>query len=249
MSAEINSLEIRGVILGGGQGTRLHPLTAETSKHLLPVGKKPLIFYAINQLLEANVKDLLIIIDDRHASSYMQLLQDGSYLGARSLGYIWQPREGKGLPTAIAQVRSFTQGGRMVVVCGDVIIEEGLASPVKDFTTQKSGARLVTTHTEDTAGYSRLDTEDDTVLSINPKDKQKHLEGLIDLGVYMYNSEVFERIQNLAPSLRGETEIWDLNQTYIKQGKLHFSSVGGWWSDVGNSLENYSEANRRYGQK
>ncbi len=241
-----NSLEVRGVILGGGKGTRLHPLTTETSKHLLPVGNKPLIFYPINQLLEAGVKDLLLLIDDRHASQYMQLLQDGKHLGINSLAYVWQPREGKGLPSAIAQVEPFVRSGKMIVVCGDVIIENGLSQPVKDFAEQTSGARIVATYTEDTAGYSLLETHEDRILNIWPKDETRHISGLIDLGVYMYTSEVFEFIRNLTPSTRGETEIWDLNKIYVQRQQLYYSKADGWWSDVGSSLDTYLAANERY---
>lgn len=241
-----NCLEIRGIILGGGKGTRLLPLTAETSKHLLPVGDKPLILYAIDQLLDAGVKDLLLLIDDRHASQYMQLLQDGKHLGINSLAYVWQPREGKGLPTAIAQVEPFIRSGRMIIACGDVIIENGLSEPVKDFVKQSVGARMVATYTEDTAGYSSLVTADDHILDIMPKDKNSHTPGLLDLGVYMYTSEVFQYIKSLTPSARGETEIWDLNKIYAQKQQLYYSRVDGWWSDVGSSMETYLVANERY---
>lgn len=248
MSAEtvVNALEIKGVVLGGGKGTRLYPLTAETSKHLLPVGNKPLILYAINQLLEAGIKDILLLIDDRHASQYMQLLQDGTHLGINSLAYVWQPREGKGLPTAIAQTEAFIKDGRMVVVCGDVIIENGIANPVKDFIDQKGGARMVGTHVDDSAGYSPLRTEKGLVVDIERKNPNYHTPGTIDLGVYMYTPEVFPYIRSLTPSARGETEIWDLNSIYVQKRELYLSTVTGWWSDVGSNMETYLAANKRY---
>lgn len=248
MSTEItiNSREIKGVILGGGKGMRLYPLTAETSKHLLPVGDKPLILHAVTQLLEAGVKDLLLLIDDQYASRYMQLLQDGSNLGVNSLAYVWQSREGKGLPSAIAHVEPFIKSGRMIVVCGDVIVENGIFVPVKDFLEQDGGARMAATYIEDTAGYSLLATQENSVLDIMPKDKTRHVPGLIDLGVYMYNPEVFQYIRSLTPSARGETEIWDLNRIYAQKQKLYFTSINGWWSDVGSSIETYLAANKRY---
>lgn len=245
----LTSNEIKGLVLAGGKGTRLLPLTADTSKQLLPVGDKPLVLYAIENLLKAGVKDILLLIDDRHASQYMQLLNDGSHLGVRSLAYIWQPQEGKGLPSAILQAEPFIKSERLVVVCGDVIIEEGIKKPISDFIEQRNGARLCATKLEDTAGYSPLVTNLDIVTRILPKDKNVHESGLIDLGIYMYNPDVFEKIKDLKPSDRGETEIWELNNKYSSVNRLHFSTISGWWSDVGSNMETYILANKHYGKQ
>lgn len=247
----LSSLKIKGVILAGGEGSRLHPLTSETNKHLLPVGEKPLIFYAIEQLLQAEVKDILVLIDDRHASKFMEVLKDGSHLGVRSLSYVWQPRGGKGLPTAIAQAEPFIRDEKMVVVCGDVIIEEGITQPIKNFDKQTKGARLAATHLKDTAGYSHLITDKrrHSVTNILAKNQERHISGLIDLGVYMYHPDVFEHIQTLAPSARRETEIWDLNKIYAKKRDLFYTVVDGWWCDIGRSVAAYRLANQRYAKK
>lgn len=247
--ASLNPLEIKGLVLAGGKGTRLRPLTDETSKQLLPVGGKPLVLYAIESLLEAGVKDILLLIDDRHASQFMRLLNDGSHLGIRSLAYIWQSREGKGLPSAIAQAEPFIRGEKLVVVCGDVIIEEGIVKPVSDFIGQGNGARLCATKLEDTAGYSPLVINGNLVARILPKDKSAHEPGLIDLGVYMYHPDVFQRIRGLESSVRGETEIWDLNAKYSSSGELYFTTISGWWSDVGSNMETYIRANEHYGRQ
>lgn len=249
MSKEITVLgsnEIKGLILAGGRGTRLLPLTADTSKQLLPVGDKPLVLYAIESLLKAGVKDILLLIDDRHASQFMQLLNDGSHLGIRSLAYIWQPREGKGLPSAINQAEPFVKDGKIVVVCGDVIIENGISKPVSDFTKQKTGARMCAASIDDSAGYSPLVTRGENVIDILGKDKNNHKSGLIDLGVYMYHPDVFSKIKGLEPSIRGETEIWDLNKKYSTSNELYFSTVTGWWSDVGSNMDTYIRANKHY---
>ena len=240
------SLQTTGLILAGGRGTRLHPLTAETSKQLLPVGDKPLVLYAVENLLRAGIKDILLLIDDRHASQFMQLLHDGSHLGVRSLSYIWQPQEGKGLPSAIGRAENFVKDGKLVVVCGDVIAENGISTPVESFRRQRSGARLVGVEVPDTAGYSPLITRGGKVLNILPKDKGRHQAGLIDLGIYMYHPDVFGIIPELPVSPRGETEIWDLNRRYIEKGQLRYTVVDGWWSDVGGSIKNYFEAHERY---
>lgn len=244
-----NSLEVKGLVLGGGRGTRLYPLTAETSKHLLPVGDKPMVVRIVEQLLEADVKDILLLIDERYASQFMQVLKDGSDLGVRSLAYIWQHPDGKGLPTAISKMENFVNDGKIVVACGDVLVEEGIYRPVSDFMKQNRGARLTVAQMEDTAGYSSLETQDERVNRILPKDKQRHEPGLIDLGIYMYHPDVFQNIKSLTPSVRGETEIWDLNNIYAKNGELKHTVVDGWWSDVGGGIETYLEAHKRYENK
>lgn len=249
MSTLTKSTEVKGLVLAGGRGTRLLPLTAQISKQLLPVGGKPLVVRVIDQLINAGIKDILLLIDERYASEFMQILKDGSDLGLRSLAYIWQHPEGKGIPSAIYQAKNFIERGKIVVVCGDVLIEEGIKKPVSDFMKQKSGARLTTTYLKDTAGYSPLINQGDNVHEILSKDKNRHESGLIDLGIYMYHQDVFERIENLNPSKRGETEVWDLNSLYAKEGNLKFSAISGWWSDVGGSIDIYEEADKRYAGK
>lgn len=170
-------------------------------------------------------------------------------MGIRSLAYIWQAPEGKGLPSAIAQVEHFIKDGKLVVVCGDVLVEKGIKKPVEDFIRQDRGARLTGVSVEDTAGYSPLVVEGETVRKILPKDKNRHEPGLIDLEIYMYHPDVFQKIRCLTPSSRGETEIWDLNQKYADQGTLKLTIIDRWWSDVGGSIETYLEAHRRYETK
>jgi len=237
---------MKGLILGGGRGTRLYPLTATTNKHLLPVGSQPLIRYVVDQLLDANVEDILLLIDQLNANQYMSYFEDGKKMGIKSLAYIWQSPEGKGLPVAIGQAENFIQDEKLIVACGDVIIEDGIGQAVDHFAHQPKGARIIATYMEDTAGYSLLKVSDTHVEGILPKDKQRHVPGLIDLGVYMYYADVFEMIRGLRPSERGEKEIWDLNNNYIRQGELQYTTVSGWWSDVGGSLENYFKAHERY---
>lgn len=241
-----NSREVTGVVLGGGKGTRLHPLTAETSKHLLPIGDKPMISRVIGQLSVAGIKDVLLLIDQRYASQYMDTLRDGADLGLRSLGYIWQDPEGQGLPTAIGKVAPHTGDGKIVVACGDVLIENGIKKPVDDFMKQRIGARIVGAHVQDSAGYSPLQTAGEQVTDILPKDSQRHQEDVIDIGTYMYHPDVFNRIPALTPSPRGETEIWELNKSYIPDGALEHSVIDGWWSDTGGSIAAYEEAHARY---
>lgn len=194
----------------------------------------------------AGIKDILLLIDQRYASQYMDTLRDGTDLGLESLGYIWQDPEGKGLPTAIGKVARHTGDSKIVVACGDVLIENGVHKPVSDFMNQQIGARIVSARVEDSAGYSPLEVEANKVTDILSKDCQRHQEGLIDIGTYMYHPDVFNRIQLLQPSERGETEIWDLNKSYIPDGTLEHSTIDGWWSDTGGSIAAYQEAHERY---
>ncbi len=184
---------IVGIILGGGRGTRLQPLTSHTSKHLLPIGVQPMIIRVMKQLVSAGVLDQILLIDERFASDFMNVIKDGSSLGLHSLSYIWQPSEGKGLPTAISKAENLVQDRKIIIACGDVLIESGIVKPVNDFLNQKNGARIVSIKVDDTAGYSELQTDHDRVLRIKSKDISKNNPGLIDLGVYMYHSDVFKK--------------------------------------------------------
>ncbi len=241
-----SSTKVKGLILAGGKGTRLHPLTVETNKHLLPIGDKSVIVRVVEQLLKVGIKDILLLIDEKHASQFMEVLKDGSDLGIRSLAYIWQSSEGRGLPTAISQIEKFINGEKIIVVCGDVLIERGIKKAVSDFLKQEKGARIIAAHMKDTAGYSLLKVKGERITKIFTKDKQRHKSGLIDLGIYMYHSDVFKNIKKLNPSTRGETEIWDLNSIYADRGELDFTTINGWWSDIGGGIETYLKACKRY---
>ncbi len=138
-----NDCRVKGLVLAGGKGERLTPLTNYTSKQLLSVGDKALILYPIKTLLKAGVKDIFILIDHRHASQYMELLKDGSHFGARSLVYVWQSEKGKGLPSAIAQIEPLIKDEKIVVICGDMIIKDGIDEAVADFVKQKNRSKTL----------------------------------------------------------------------------------------------------------
>ncbi|SBT43072.1 sugar phosphate nucleotidyltransferase [Micromonospora auratinigra] len=235
-----------GVLLAGGRGTRLAPLTDRTSKQLLPVGGRPLAARVIDQLTAAGVHDVLAVIDDRHAGDFLAALRDGRELGLRSLAYVWQPATGVGMPSAIAQVEPHVGDRPIVVICGDLLLEADLSGVVADFLDQPDGARLVATRVPDTAGFTPLGVTDGRVTELGDKDPDRHRPGLMELGVYLYRSDVFDEIRALRPSARGETEIWDLNRRYAGRGRLRCTEVAGWWCDVGGSLADYRAADRRY---
>jgi glucose-1-phosphate thymidylyltransferase len=238
--------EIAAVVLAGGQATRLHPLTAHTNKHLLPVGGEPLVARAIRQLAAAWIGDVLLVIDERHAGEFMAALGDGSRLGLRSLAYIWQPAGGRGMPTAIGMAEHHVGTEKFIVACGDVLVEADLGDAVADFLNQDKGARIVGTHAPDSAGYSPLVVDGDRVEAILDKDPGQHRSGYVDLGFYLYHHDVFDTIRTLRPSPRGETEIWDLSRAYLANRQLAFSEVSGWWADVGAGLDTYDHVNGRY---
>lgn len=240
------SQELIGVILAGGTGSRLRPLTNETSKQLLPIGGQPMIQRSAAQIREAGIRKLIVVTDHNYAHKYMDVLKDGHDLGFDGVSYIWQSPEGKGLPTAIAQAQEFIKPHRMLVACGDVLIEQGYGHAVNHFSYQQIGARMIGMSVDDVVGYSALKTRGEQVLAVKPKDKINHISGVIDLGVYMYPSNVFDKISKLKPSDRGETEINDLNNLYAQENSLWHSRVWGWWSDCGSSIEEYKEANARY---
>jgi glucose-1-phosphate thymidylyltransferase len=241
--------ELQGVILAGGKGIRLKPLTNKTNKHLLPVGNKPLILHVIKQLTNANITDIVLMVDDIHKSKFVTLLKDGKKFGLSNLIYGLQPSGGRGLPTAIGYAEPFINGDKFVVACGDVLTEMDIENAIRDFQKQGTGARILGATIEDTAGFSKLSIKGEKIEAILPKDKKTHNTGRVDLGIYMYHKDVFDNIKKLIPSNRGETEIRDLNQFYIDAGELFVSKVDGWWSDVGSSLSVYEEVNKRYGEK
>ncbi|MFC5186367.1 sugar phosphate nucleotidyltransferase [Actinomadura harenae] len=237
---------VTGVVLAGGRGTRLAPLTDRTSKQLLPVGGRPLVARVLGQLVRAGIADVLLLIDDRHAGDFLRVLRDGRDLGLRSLGYVWQPPSGAGMAAAIARAEPHLRTDRFMVACGDVLIDAPLGPSVRAFAAQPDGALLVATRTADTAGYTPLRVEDGRVTALGDKDPDRHGPGWTDLGCYLYGRDAFDHVRSLRPSARGEVEIWDLNRRYADAGTLRYKEVKGWWCDVGTSREVYRRADERY---
>jgi glucose-1-phosphate thymidylyltransferase len=238
------SQETVGVLLYGGRGTRLRPLTDQTSKALLDVGGKPLGQFPLEAMRDAGLKDAIALVDARFSNQFLRAFEDGRDLGI-NISYVWQHEFGKGLPTAIAQVQQVSRERRIMVACGDVIIEPPLDRALDSFLDQDSGARLLGTPTSDSAGYSPLLVHQENVVRMLRKDPTRHKPAYIDLGTYFFMPDVFRRVESLTPSLRGETEIWDLLGQYIAEHNLFYTPVEGWWSDVGNH-ERLAEARERY---
>ena len=245
-----NSAKLKGIILAGGQGTRLYPLTESIGKAFLPVGGKPMILYALIQLADAGVKDIIVIIQSNCIAQCKEILRDGKHLGINNIQYVPHPLESKGMAHAIQLAEPFIREDEKIVsTCADVIIENGIKDAVNDFISQSKGARIAAFEMEDTAGFGFLEYEKDIITNYPPKDKNRHERGIVESGTYMFHFDVFDKIKKMPIPQKKESDIRDLFDYYIKTGNLYFSVVDGWWSDIGNSLKEYENANKRYERK
>ncbi len=224
------SVELRGVVLAGGTGSRLFPLTKVTNKHLLPVGREPMIFHPVKKLVEAGIKEILIVTGTEHMGAVVGLLGSGKDFGCQ-LTYRVQDEAG-GIAQALGLARGFGRGGRLVVVLGDNIFETSLAPFADAFRKQSGGAKILVKEVPDPGRYGVAVTKGKTVVSIIEKPKDPP-SALAVTGIYFYDESVFDVIAELLPSGRGEMEITDVNNAYIARGELTFDALPGWWTDAG----------------
>ena len=225
---------MKGVILAGGLGTRLSPLTKVTNKHLLPVYDKPMIMYPIDCLRNAGITDILIVTGGKHAGAFVELLGNGKNVGLRKLNFAYQEGEG-GIADALRLAEDFADGGQIAVVLGDNIIEGNIAASVESFKKQAKGARILLKEVHDPHrfGVATLDPAGGgkvTKIVEKPKNPETNLAVI---GIYMYDAQVFDIIGPLKPSARGELEITDVNNAYIQQGSMTAEILQGWWTDAG----------------
>ncbi len=223
---------MKGVILAGGYGTRLHPLTRVTNKHLLPVYDKPMIYYPIQCLLNAGIEEIMIVTGGNKAGDFLELLGNGKEFGITELHYTYQEGAG-GIADALALTKDFLDGDKVVVVLGDNIIQKNIRHAVGEFFTQRKGAKILLKEVPDPQrfGVAEVD-EKGNVLSIEEKPKEPKSNYAV-IGIYMYDDQVFDIIDNLQPSGRGELEITDVNNAYIQQGAMTSQVLDGWWTDAG----------------
>lgn len=223
---------MRGVILAGGTGSRLMPLTEVTNKHLLPVYNKPMIFYPIMFLVRSGIKDIVIVTGGESCGHFLRLLKNGEAFGLSTLVYAYQQGAG-GIADALRLARPFIPPEEsMCVILGDNIFEYAAPSEVKAFSAQKAGARVLLKEVSDPQRFGVATVKDGTVVRIVEKPAQPE-SNLAVTGVYFYDGQVFEIIAQLKPSARGELEITDVNNAYLRKGQLTFGTVSGWWSDAG----------------
>ncbi len=221
---------MKGIVLAGGSGSRLYPLTKVTNKHLLPVGEVPMIFHPICKLLEAGVTEILIVTGVEHMGHVVSLLGSGTKFGCE-FTYRVQDEAG-GIAQALHLARHFSFGDRMVVILGDNIFEDPITEYVKNFSVQKAGARIILKEVKDPERFGVAELEGDRVIGIEEKPATPK-SNLAVTGIYMYDAEVFEIARNLKPSSRGELEITDVNNVYIEKGELAYDIFQGWWTDAG----------------
>lgn len=238
--------DLKGVILAGGLGKRLGPLTKITNKHLLPIYDKPMIYYPLMCLVEAGIKDILIVTGGQHAGEFLRLLGNGQDFGLEHINYTYQEGEG-GIAQALGLAKHFAHGKRLVVVLGDNILECGIRDSVNQFKKQKVGARVLLKEVEDPERFGVATLKDERIIEIVEK-PVKPRSNLAVTGIYMYDENVFNIIETLKPSKRGEMEITDVNNAYIQKGQLEYDVLKGWWTDSG-TFDSLLRANQLVAQK
>ena len=222
---------MRGVVLAGGLGTRLYPLTKVTNKHLLPVYDKPMIYYPIKALTNAGIKEIMVVTGGNNAGEFLRLLGNGKEFGLNRIHYAYQEGEG-GIAEALSLAEAFAEGRPICVVLGDNIIENNIIEAVGAYKAQGGGARIMLKEVPDPERFGVPVFAGEKIVSIEEKPKDPKSSYAV-IGIYMYDSKVFDIIGGLEPSQRGELEITDVNNAYIEAGTMKWSLLDGWWTDAG----------------
>jgi glucose-1-phosphate thymidylyltransferase len=222
---------MKGIILAGGKGSRLFPLTKITNKHLLPIYDQPMIYYPIQALVDAGIRDILIVTGGNYAGDFLQLLGTGRQIGIDNLSYTYQEGEG-GIADALRLAEHFSDGQKVCVILGDNIIEGSIKDAVNDFERQPSGAKILLKEVHDPERFGVAEIHNNYVVNIVEKPAEPKSNFAVT-GIYMYDNSVFDKIKTLEPSSRGELEITDVNNAYIRERTLSYSFLEGWWTDAG----------------
>ena len=237
-------IPLKGVILAGGRGTRLHPLTRITNKHLLPIYDRPMVTYAIEALVKAGVTELMLVTGGTHAGEFFRLLGDGHAHGIDRLNYGYQEQEG-GIAEALGLAERFVGGERVVVMLADNVVERSLGPAVDNFRRQERGGRILLARLDEPQhlrhlGVAELEGERVTRIVEKPADPPSDLAVT---GIYFYDEQVWSVLPTLTPSGRGELEITDVNNWYVEQGAMEYDVLEGFWGDAGESIDAYYEVN------
>ena len=222
---------MKGVILAGGLGTRLHPLTRITNKHLLPIFNRPMIYYPIQCLINAGIRDILIVTGGDSAGEFLRLLGNGKEFGLKELHYTYQEGEG-GIADALKLAEDFAEKDKICVILGDNIIEKNICKAAGEFFTQPSGAKILLKEVPDPKRFGVPRFDGDVIAEIVEKPASPPSNYAV-VGIYMYDSTVFDVLPELKPSQRGELEITDVNNAYVKAGTMTWDVLDGWWTDAG----------------
>ncbi|HEY0003458.1 MAG TPA: sugar phosphate nucleotidyltransferase [Pyrinomonadaceae bacterium] len=222
---------MKGVVLAGGLGTRLRPLTAVTNKHLLPVYSQPMIYYPIQTLVNAGITDIMIVTGGNNAGDFLKLLGNGKAFGLKHLNYTYQEGEG-GIAAALSLAEHFAAGDPICVILGDNIIQGNIRQSVRSFRHQGGGAKILLKKVPDPQRFGVPELDGRKVLRIEEKPSVPKSEYAV-IGIYMYDADVFDAVKTLKPSGRGELEITDVNNIYIERGDMTWDELEGWWTDAG----------------
>ncbi|MBZ5502467.1 MAG: NTP transferase domain-containing protein [Acidobacteriia bacterium] len=231
---------MKGVVLAGGLGSRLNPLTKVTNKHLLPIYDKPMIYYPIQTLVNAGIQDILVVTGGKNAGEFLRLLGNGKEFGLKHVNYTYQEGEG-GIAHALGLAEFFADGEPICVILGDNIIETNVCKAADDFRKQGKGAKIILKQVTDADRFGVVEIQGDHIVGIEEKPKAPK-SNLAVIGIYFYDASVFEKIKGLKPSGRGELEITDVNNFYVQEGSLTYEMLDGWWTDAG-TFESLLRAN------
>ncbi len=231
---------MKGIVLAGGLGTRLLPLTKITNKHLLPILDKPMIYYPLQTLINAGVDDIMIVTGGNNAGDFLRLLGNGKQFGLKDINYTYQEGEG-GIAEALDLAKNFADDEKTIIILGDNIIEKNITKEKEEFEKQKEGAKILIKKVSNPSSFGVPELDGEKVIGIEEKPKHPKTDCAV-IGIYMYDSRVFDIISTLERSERGELEITDVNNAYIKNGTMTCSVLDGWWIDAGSSPENLAEA-------
>jgi glucose-1-phosphate thymidylyltransferase len=222
---------VKGIVLAGGLGSRLRPLTAVTNKHLLPVYDKPMIYYPIQTLVNAGIRDIMIVTGGNSAGDFLKLLKNGREFGLKHINYTYQEGEG-GIADALSLCEDFADGEPICVILGDNLIERNIVRAVRAYRHQGGGAKILLKKVPDPQRFGVPELDGRRVVRIEEKPKQPKSDYAV-IGIYMYDAGVFDIIRPLKPSQRGELEITDVNNAYIERDEMSWDELDGWWTDAG----------------
>jgi glucose-1-phosphate thymidylyltransferase len=222
---------MKGIVLAGGTGSRLFPLTKITNKHLLPIYDRPMIYYPIQTLVDAGIEDIMVVTGGRNSGDFLRLLANGKEFGLKHIHYTYQEGEG-GIADALALAEHFADGHQICVILGDNIIQGNIRAAADRFRAQSRGAHILLKEVADAERFGVAEVAGDRIVGIEEKPAHPKSNYAVT-GIYMYDSSVFDKIKTLVPSGRGELEITDVNNAYVREGSLTFSFLSGWWTDAG----------------
>ena len=222
---------MKGIVLAGGTGSRLFPLTKITNKHLLPIYDRPMIYYPIQTLVDAGIEDIMVVTGGRNSGDFLRLLANGKEFGLKHIHYTYQEGEG-GIADALALAEHFADGQKICVVLGDNIIQGDIRTAADRFRAQPHGAHILLKEVVDAERFGVAEVAGGRIVGIEEKPSRPKSNYAVT-GIYMYDASVFDKIKTLVPSGRGELEITDVNNAYVREGSLTFSHLSGWWTDAG----------------